>query len=76
MGTFILNGLNFFACVGGPSDLDLGNSGKVVQDGDRIFVHYIGTLDDGEVFDSSANKAPLSFDVGSRGRLYRVSMTL
>ena len=65
VGTFILNGLIFFACVGGPSDIKLGSSGKIVQDGDRISVHYIGTLDNGEVFDSSANRASLSFDVGS-----------
>lgn len=38
--------------------------------GDTVAVHYTGTLDDGTVFDSSKERAPLSFTVGS-GQLIR-----
>ena len=36
-----------------------------VQQGDKVAVHYTGTLDDGEIFDSSKGHDPLSFTVGS-----------
>ncbi len=37
-----------------------------IKDGDTIKIHYIGTLDDGSVFDSSeAHGQPLVFTVGS-----------
>ena len=35
------------------------------QNGNRVRVHYIGRLDDGEVFDSSEGGTPLAFTVGS-----------
>lgn len=35
------------------------------QDNDTVEVHYHGTLDNGEVFDSSRERAPFSFVVGS-----------
>lgn len=38
---------------------------KKVQEGDEIRVHYTGKLNDGTVFDSSRNREPLQFTVGS-----------
>jgi peptidylprolyl isomerase len=34
------------------------------KSGDQVSVHYKGTLDDGDVFDSSEGRAPLSFTLG------------
>ncbi len=42
-----------------PSD---SSSGRTVQAGDSVSVHYVGTLDDGSQFDSSRDRGqPLSF---------------
>lgn len=35
------------------------------KQGDTVKVHYTGSLDDGTIFDSSKNREPLQFTVGS-----------
>ena len=35
-----------------------------VKDGDKVKVHYKGTLDDGSIFDASEGKDPLEFKIG------------
>ncbi len=36
------------------------------QKGDRVTVHYIGTLDNGRIFDQRDDDEPLSFTIGAR----------
>ncbi|MDY0212394.1 MAG: peptidylprolyl isomerase [Desulfuromonadaceae bacterium] len=39
---------------------------RVAKKGDTVKVHYTGRLENGETFDSSADKAPLNFIIGQR----------
>lgn len=41
-----------------------GEDRRVAADGDTVSVQYVGTFDDGEVFDSSEGRDPLTFVVG------------
>jgi FKBP-type peptidyl-prolyl cis-trans isomerase 2 len=36
----------------------------VAQPGDRVTIHYIGTLDNGGIFDSADEEKPLNFTLG------------
>jgi peptidylprolyl isomerase len=38
---------------------------QAIKAGDTISVHYIGKLEDGNIFDSSRGRAPLKFTVGA-----------
>jgi len=37
-----------------------------IKDGKYVQVHYVGTLDDGTVFDDSRERQPLEFQLGNR----------
>ncbi|CAK7567264.1 MAG: peptidylprolyl isomerase fpr3 [Sporothrix epigloea] len=50
-------------------DRKLG-SGRVVKNGDRVGMRYIGKLENGKVFDSNKKGAPFSFRVG-KGEVIR-----
>lgn len=43
---------------------------KSAESGSTVIVHYTGTLDDGNVFDSSREREPLEFTIGN-GQLIR-----
>jgi FKBP-type peptidyl-prolyl cis-trans isomerase len=47
---------------------DIVGTGREAKDGDRVTVHYVGTLADGTVFESTrAKKKPAQFVVGGEG---------
>ncbi len=54
--------LLLFVCF---SIVQCGGQPRISQNGDVVKVHYTGTLDDGEVFDSSRDRDPFEVTVGS-----------
>lgn len=44
------------------------------ESGDKVSVNYVGTLDNGQVFDSTKGKAPLSFTLGQGQLLEKFEM--
>ena len=42
-----------------------GQSVAQAQEGDTVHIHYTGRLDDGTVFDTSRERGPLDFTLGS-----------
>jgi peptidylprolyl isomerase len=52
-------------CVMAAVVLFFAFSTAVTKDGDTVSVLYIGTLENGSVFDSNVNNTPLSFTVGA-----------
>jgi len=42
------------------------------KSGDTVKVHYTGRLDDGYVFDTSANRNPLQLKIGQKGVIQRL----
>lgn len=52
--------------IPGTYDIEEREAGDMgAKDGDTVRVHYRGTLDSGEEFDSSEGRTPLEFTVGS-----------
>jgi len=58
----------FLSLIGSAFSVKLWKMGKLMnfaKGGDRIKVHYTGRLIDGTVFDSSKERDPLEFSIGS-----------
>ncbi|MEA1945322.1 MAG: peptidylprolyl isomerase [Euryarchaeota archaeon] len=47
-----------------------------VEDGDTVMVHYTGKLEDGTVFDTTANSDPMQFRIGDNEIIPRVEQAM
>ncbi len=61
MRRYLVQIIVLLLAVGGCGDGEASGA----QDGDIVAVHYTGRLDDGSEFDSSREREPLEFEVGS-----------
>lgn len=53
-----------------PGCSDTGETGETPMRGDIVSVHYVGTLDNGEQFDSSRETGePLEFVIGKKSMI-------
>ncbi len=57
----LLNGLNITFVYKGEKGVNM----TVAEQGNKVKIHYTGTLDDGTTFDSSEGREPLEFTLGS-----------
>ena len=48
-----------------PTATPIAEAIRTATDGDFVAVHYTGTLDNGDIFDSSTGRDPLTFTLGS-----------
>jgi peptidylprolyl isomerase len=55
----------FLGAMATPLGISIGGSMTQAKQGDTVRVHYTGTLDDGQEFDSSRGLDPLTFTIGA-----------
>jgi peptidylprolyl isomerase len=64
IGILLLAGVLIIGC-GKETAAPVIDKTQITKDGDRVTVHYTGTLSDGTVFDSSRERDPLQFVLGA-----------
>ncbi len=56
---FLVSGLAVWVATAAAED-------RVAKDGDKVSIHYTGSLEDKTVFDTSENREPLEFTLGDK----------